>query len=412
MVRVILQLYPVIPAADEDERRALRPIGRNAPRYQEALLGWHEIVQAADALGVWGVATIEHHFHSEGYEVGPSPGLLNAYWAAITRRVRVGQLGYVMSAQNPLRVAEDTAILDHLTRGRCFVGFARGYQSRWTDVLGQHLGTVATRSDGSADDAHNRRIFEEQVDLVLRAWTQPSIAHRSELWQIPHRASGTPWPMRDWTRELGAPGEVGPDGELARVSVVPAPYSTPHPPVFVSSNASLQTVEWAGRRGFVPTYFASIGRAAHYGPAYQAAARDAGHELALGQNQAIVRWPRIGESHEDGMRQLIEYDGDIYKHFYEPFLPPDVRRRYPLPASAKREDTVPGMLNTGLFMAGSASEVRDAFVRQWQELPAQYVVLIYHYAQQPKESVIRNLALFMSEVKPALDELTQAFAGG
>src|SRR5215468_3009726 len=144
MVKVILQLYPVIPAASEEERAALRPIGRHRERYHETLLGWHDIIHAADELGVWGVATIEHHFWSEGYEVGPSPGVLNAFWAATTKNVRVGQLGYVMSTQNPIRVAEETAVLDHLTRGRFFVGFARGYQSRWTNVLGQHLGTRAT----------------------------------------------------------------------------------------------------------------------------------------------------------------------------------------------------------------------------------------------------------------------------
>lgn len=90
MVKVILQIYPVIPAANEEERAALRPIGRHRERYQDTLTGWHDIVRAADALGFWGVATIEHHFWSEGYEVGPNPGVLNAYWAAITTNVRVG----------------------------------------------------------------------------------------------------------------------------------------------------------------------------------------------------------------------------------------------------------------------------------------------------------------------------------
>jgi len=47
MLKVIVQLYPVIPAVDEDERRRLRPIGRNAARYQETLAGWHDIVMAA-----------------------------------------------------------------------------------------------------------------------------------------------------------------------------------------------------------------------------------------------------------------------------------------------------------------------------------------------------------------------------
>jgi hypothetical protein len=63
------------------------------------------------------------------------------------------------------------------------------------------------------------------------------------------------------------------------------------------------------------------------------------------------------------------------------------------------------MLASGLFVAGSASDVREEFVRQWRELPAEYVVVIYHYAQQPKESVIEELRQFMREVKPALDDV-------
>ena len=71
------------------------------------------------------------------------------------------------------------------------------------------------------------------------------------------------------------------------------------------------------------------------------------------------------------------------------------------------------MLASGLFLAGTASDVRDEFVRQWRELPAEYVVVIYHYAQQPKDSVIEELRQFMREVKPALDEvLRERWAGG
>ena len=46
-------------------------------------------------------------------------------------------------------------------------------------------------------------------------------------------------------------------------------------------------------------------------------------------------------------------------------------------------------------------------VAEWKQLPAEYLTLIYHYAQMPKEVVIRNLELFMREIKPALDELTE-----
>jgi len=326
--------------------------------------------------------------------------------------VRVGQLGYVMSTQNPIRVAEETAILDHLSRGRCFVGFARGYQSRWTDVLGQHLGGVATLSDNSPADRENRKIFEEQVGLVLRAWTEDSIEHRSEVWQIPypHETGGRDWPMVEWTRVLGARGEIGDDGTIRRVSVVPAPYTQPHPPVFVSSNSSLETIEWAARHGFIPAYFSSIGRATHYGPSYVRAAAAAGRRYALGENQAIVRWPRIGASRQEGIDKLALYDGDIFKHFYAPFLG-RLQGQPGLPASATRADTVQPMLGTGLFVAGSAADVRGEFVRQWREFPAEYAVVIYHYAQQPKESVIEDLRLFMREVKPALDEVLREARG-
>jgi alkanesulfonate monooxygenase SsuD/methylene tetrahydromethanopterin reductase-like flavin-dependent oxidoreductase (luciferase family) len=416
MIKPILQIYPVIPAANEDERAALRPLGRNVERYQEAIQGTFDLVKAADELGFWAVSTIEHHFHSEGYEVGPNPGLLNAYWAAITERVRVGQLGYTMSAQNPIRVAEETAILDHLTRGRCFVGFARGYQARWTNILGQHLGSRATLSPSGrseeqraamdpevlaaqvADDRRNRHIFEEQVDMVLEAWSQASIEHNSELWQIPYPyATGIDWGMRDATSRLGAPGEIGADGRVRRVSVVPAPYTRPHPPVFVASNASQETVEYCGRKGFVPTYFSGIGRAGRFGQAYVDNARQAGYEFALGQNQALVRWMQIGETEAEARRAIAEWDVEIYRNLYwslTPIMPYDPN------------DPVQSVLDCGLWMAGTVEQVTEQFVQQWRELPAEYVVLIFHYAQMPKEAVIENMRLFMEHVKPALDELT------
>jgi alkanesulfonate monooxygenase SsuD/methylene tetrahydromethanopterin reductase-like flavin-dependent oxidoreductase (luciferase family) len=412
MPKVIVQLYPVIPATNEEERTALRPLGRNVERYQQTLTDWNELVVAMDQMGIWGCATIEHHFHSEGYEVGPQPGILNGYWAAITENIRIGQLGYTMSTQDPFRVAEETAVLDHLTRGRCFVGFSRGYQNRWTDVLGQHLGTPTAHSDGSESDQRNREIFEDNVDIVLKSWTQESIDHHSPQWQVPYPyESGIHgWEMGDYTRQMGAPGEMGPDGELRRVSVVPAPYSDPHPQVFVASNASRATVEYAGRMGFVPTYFSNIATASGYGPAYVEAAAAAGKQYALGQNQAIVRWPRTAATNSEAHAMAAEYDGDIFKHFYSGFFPKGIDVPTISP-DATRESLTEIMDQTGLWAIGSVPEVRDDMVAQWKQLPAEYCVLIYHFAQQPKESVIEQLQVFMDEIEPALEEVINYEAG-
>jgi alkanesulfonate monooxygenase SsuD/methylene tetrahydromethanopterin reductase-like flavin-dependent oxidoreductase (luciferase family) len=408
MVKVIVQMYPVIPTESEEERIALRPIGRNSERYQETLRGWCDIVEEADRMGLWGVTAIEHHFHSEGYEVSPNPGVMNAFWGARTKNIHIGQLGYVMSAANPIRVAEETAILDHLMEGRTFVGFSRGFQSRWTDVLGQHVGAKATLSDGSEADILNREIFEEAVEIVLKAWTQDSIDHNSERWQIPYPYDTglKDWFMAPWTEKLGAPGEIGPQGEIRRISVVPAPYTKPHPPVFIASNTSQATIDYAGRHGFIPAYFSKMKQVGDFGPSYVASARQAGFDFALGQNQAVVRMPRIAASKEEARADIAAYDGMIFKHFYQNFLPVTAREALNVTEATQVEDLVDPMIDTGLFMAGSASEIRDQFLEQWRHFPAEYVILIYHYAQQPKDSVIENLRLFMEEVKPALDELT------
>ncbi|MCH9037369.1 MAG: LLM class flavin-dependent oxidoreductase [Chloroflexi bacterium] len=425
MVTPIIQLYPVIPAKDEAEREALRPIGRNRERYQTTLTGWHDIIKAADELGIWGAATIEHHLWSEGYEVGPSPGILDGYWAAITKNIRVGQLGYVMSTQHPIRVAEEVAVLDHLTQGRCFVGFARGYQSRWTNILGQHLGARATRSPSAvkadpaaigidtvtnisdskaeADDDINRRIFEEEIEIVLKAWQEDSIEHNGEFWQIPYPYETG---VDDWqlahagvTGRLGAPGEVDADNSVRRISVVPAPYTKPHPPVFVASSASPETIEYCGRKGFNPVYFTSIDKATAMGHIYVEAANAAGRVSPLGQSQAIVRWIQIADSEEEARRCLLEYDSDIYKNFYAAMG----RRRLTSP-----DDIVQSIVDSGLFVFGTADHVRDQLCEQWRRLPAEYIVLIFHYAQMPKERVIYNLTQFMKHVKPALDEIEEA----
>lgn len=402
MVKVILQLYPTLRAESAEERARLRPLGRNADRYQEAIAGLPDIVRACDDLGLWGIASIEHHFHSEGYEVGPQPGIIGAWLAGLSSKVRIGQLGYSMTGQNPIRVAEETAILDHITRGRCFVGFTRGYQNRWTNVLGQHLGARATRSDKSEDDLLNRELFEEQVDLVLKAWTEDSFAYKSKRWQFPfpHDEGIANWLMGDWTRQLGAPGEMDEQGILRQISVVPSPYTKPHPQVFVSSNASIETIEYCGPRGFTPAYFSPVHRAAEYGRAYVREAEKAGRHYAYGQNQAVTRWPHIGPSAAAAKEDLLRYSGDIFRHFYSGAIPGFAERCL----SASQDELAEMMMQTGLFQAGTLAQVRDDFVAQWRQLPAEYVVLIYHYAQQPKESVIENLRLFMTEIVPALDE--------
>ncbi len=421
MLKPMIQLYPMLPTKDEEERARLRPVGRNRQLYQETLVGWHDIIRACDKMKLWGAATIEHHFWSEGYEVGPSPGTLDAYWAAITENIRVGQLGYVIGTQNPIRVAEETAIIDHLSKGRSFVGFARGYQSRWTNVVGQHLGARATRSPNAAiynpatqgvgfstatkdevhlsDDARNRANFEEGVDIVLKSWTQESFKHSGLNWQIPYPAGKG---VDDWqlahqgvTQRLGAPREVGPDNTIQEVSVCPAPYQNPHPPVFVSGSGSPETIEYCATRGFIPVYFTNIQTAGPLSQKYLELSKGAGFNWKPGQNQCLVRWIQIGKTEEDARDRVMRFDGDIYKNFYAAMG----RRKLDM------SDVYGSMLSSGLYVVGTLDSVRKQLIEQWKVFPAEHICMIYHYAQMPKEEVINTVGTFMEHIKPALDEV-------
>ena len=116
--------------------------------YQRMLLELREQAQLADQLGYESISFTEHHFHVEGFELSNNPVLLDLYLGMHTKNIRVGQLGIVLPADNPIRVAEDVAMLDHMTGGRAHAGFARGYQRRWVDTMAQHFHGIS--GDASA----------------------------------------------------------------------------------------------------------------------------------------------------------------------------------------------------------------------------------------------------------------------
>tara|TARA_A100001037_G_scaffold89702_1_gene81308 strand:+ start:589 stop:1824 length:1236 start_codon:yes stop_codon:yes gene_type:complete len=395
--KVIIQLYPMFPADGEEDRKAKRPLGNDNEMYHRIVHEWTDIVKEADKMGVWGISTIEHHFHSEGYEVGPNPGILNAYWASLVENARVGALGYVAATHDPLRVAEETAMLDHLTKGKYFVGFARGYQSRWANVMGQFGGGIATVSDGSDADDLNRKIFEERVGMIIDAWTQETVRVKGDHYEapFPFETGVEGYPAWEIARDAGAEGEIGPDGSVERVCVVPKPYQDPHPPVFIAASKSQASIDFCARNNFIPTYFMptkGVVELSHY---YTKVANENGFPVQLGQNQNLVRWPHITKTPEDFDRKLRDYDLDIYKNFYGPFFPQFPR--------GDESELIQGMKDSDIFIGGTVDESIKAWQHVYDQVPCEYITLIWHWAQQPKDDMMEELRLFMDKVLPELE---------
>src|SRR3989442_2793653 len=147
--------------------------------YQRMLADLSAQARLADALGYDSISFTEHHFHVEGFELSTNPVLLDLYSAMQTERIRVGQLGIVLPAQNPIRVAEDIAMLDRMTGGRANAGFARGYQRRWVDVMAQQTHGIhgALPHEHDEIDAANRAAFEECFRIIKEAWTSDLLSY-------------------------------------------------------------------------------------------------------------------------------------------------------------------------------------------------------------------------------------------
>jgi alkanesulfonate monooxygenase SsuD/methylene tetrahydromethanopterin reductase-like flavin-dependent oxidoreductase (luciferase family) len=394
--KVILNLYPMFPADSFEERIAKRPLGTNRELYTRIVHEWIEIVQAAERMGLWGCSTIEHHFHSEGYEISPNPGILNAFWAGQTKTINIGALGYVAGTWDPIRLAEETAIMDHLLKGRYWVGFARGYQARWANVLGQHTGAVATVSDKSADDIQNRKVFEERVDMVLKCWTEDAVKLDHDTYKAPFPATGVEgYPAWRTSMAAGAEGETDGNGRITKICVVPKPYQRPHPPVMVPTTKSIESIEFCARRGFIPVHFSPVQQAHDAINVYQELSAKHGHAVKFGQKQNICRFPHVGKSAADWDRKLKLYDVDIYKNFYGPF--------FPQMPQGDGDALLAGMKKSELFVGGSLQECKDTWRHIYEKAPCEYITLIWHWAQCPKEVLLEELDLFMREVLPELE---------
>jgi alkanesulfonate monooxygenase SsuD/methylene tetrahydromethanopterin reductase-like flavin-dependent oxidoreductase (luciferase family) len=285
-----------------------------------------------------------------------------------------------------------------MLEGRFWAGVSRGYQSRWTDVLGQHLGARATLSDGSATDQANRDIFEEQLELMLKAWTEDSFDFKGSNFQVPfpYDTGIVGYPGVDVTARMGALDEVDENGVIRKISVTPPPYQRPHPPVFVASSSSEESIRYCARKGFVVCSFSPASVTSKFAQIYADEAAEAGHPVPLGANQAPVRWPHITDSAAAYDKALMDYDADIFENFYAKFF----KKKMPVGA-----DVLQGMKDSGLFLGGTVDQAKAQFAAEWEQVPYEYSVLIWHWAQQPVDDLIREMELMATKVYPEIGGL-------
>jgi alkanesulfonate monooxygenase SsuD/methylene tetrahydromethanopterin reductase-like flavin-dependent oxidoreductase (luciferase family) len=371
------------------ERAALRPVAHDCERVQRMYEELRAIAIRADQSGFDAFATTEHHFHSEGLELSPAPLLLFADLAARTRRIRFVTQVLVLPTWDPIRLAEEIAVLDHLTQGRFIAGLGRGYQHRWVNVLGQKYGVTGARSDGSDEDRRNREIFEELFGIVKSAWTEDTIACKGRHYEVPvpHDTGIAHWPAAaSWTAKYGAEGELDADRRVRRISVVPKPYTRPHPPIWQPITRSEDTVRWCARQGIAPIFLvAPPEQLAASFEQYRDEAAKCGRNLARGENMVTLGAVNIAATRDAALRAERGALGEAFVEFFAHFGYGDVSYQQ--------------MVDAGFLNVGTVDDVKRRLAGL-QRCGAEWFFWYIEQGLMPWDDVQRQLDLFEQHILP------------
>jgi alkanesulfonate monooxygenase SsuD/methylene tetrahydromethanopterin reductase-like flavin-dependent oxidoreductase (luciferase family) len=170
-------------------------------RLVEAFWTARDVAQLMDELGYHALWTAEHHFQREGYEVFPNLIQLGLWLATQTRRLKFGCAFNVLPMWHPVRLAEDYAMADIVTGGRVIMGVGRGYHSREVESFGAPV----------IDQAANRELFEEQMEVLLKCFNEDAFSHRGKRYTIPPEVEYRGYTLRDITcvpRPIHLPVEI------------------------------------------------------------------------------------------------------------------------------------------------------------------------------------------------------------
>ena len=387
--------YPVAVASEKELGTGLFGLDRN--RYTATIDELREQAICADQTGWTSMMFAEHHFEIEGYHVTPNPLMLNVYLAQHTKRLRQGQMGLVLPNWNPLRLAEDIAMADHLTGGRLDVGLSRGYQPRSVGVMGQHYHANAAGTGSAEVEATNRKIVEEWFEVMRRSWTEDLWDYEGEFISVPPRGLS-------WQHPITARLEAGVDnGVLTQVATVPKPKQLPHPPLFTTVSQSFETVQWSAKIGSTAVTLAAnhdIVKGVFQG--YVDAAAANGRKVGFGEYSkkggvALCRNVAVGKTHEDAM-ETARQGSAFWTHWLGEFGFFEALRMKgqegPVPKTFEH------MLESGFQLVGTPDTVGEQIQRLKDELKVEYLIFIMYGGITEHRRMLESIRLFGEEVIP------------
>lgn len=229
----------------------------------------------------------EHHFQREGYECIPNLLLFYVHLAHVTKRLKFGCGFNITPMWHPLRLAEDFAVADILTNGRVIFGVGRGYHTREVETFGAPM----------LDQEANRELFEEQVDLIFKAFNEESLSFQGKHYTIPPNV-----PYRGY--------------DLKELTLVPRPPRRPvecWQPIVSASARGLDFMIKHRIKGIIGGGSALMAEAPVY--AYREAAQRAGIDLKLGEDLCLGVSCHLADTREKAIREATPFYEEYVKMF-------------------------------------------------------------------------------------------------
>ena len=323
---------------------------------------WLEQIDAAESLGFDSFWVTEHHFRYFGGML-PNPQMLLAAAAQRTKRMRVGSAVTILPMHDPIRIAEDFAMVDLLSDGRLNFGAGRGMHPLEYAVFNADFKTAQLR-------------LPEALEVIVRSWTGGEFEWNGTHYHYP------------------------------KLTVYPKPLQKPHPPIYVTANRDPESFQFIGERGYnlmtlpwlatnelqrtrVEMYFDALRRAGHsietkdvfvMYPAY------VGDNDAQARTEVLAAWNRWREFAFEAMN-LDPSKGEAYR---------TVSNHLEYDAMVRD--------NRGVF--GGPETCTQILKKIIKTVGATHIGLVFHFGGLSQDKVLKSMERFARLVMPPLKNPT------
>ena len=270
-------------------------------------------------------------------------------------------------------------MVDNITEGRFIAGFVRG------------IGAEYHAWSSNPADSHDR--FHEAHDLIIRAWT-----------------------------ETGPFSFEGKHYQFEYVNLWPRPYQTPRPPIWIPSQGSSETIDWASHPDRRYTYlqtFTPVAMLAKYMQMYKDKAAEHGYEATpdqLGWSVPLY----VAETDEIARREAQPHIENFLNKFLrmpkEMLLPPGYLSLKSMmgvmkaKSSIGTKQTIDAVIEKGMFICGSPETVRAKLEEYQSEIGFGHLLTLLQFGTLPAELTRKNMELYANEVMPYLRQKVPAAA--